>query len=106
MLVILTSICNSFFDIKDTMLLPESNELILKSSSNVKIKFDTNGGFKIFNNDNSGILCDSSGNITIYGAAINNLKVDGTTSTDGEHPHNHTVQLAVELTNTSTRGDL
>lgn len=62
--IILTSLFNDFFKEKDRKLIPNKNEMILKSAS----------GFKLLNDEGFGITCDEFGNITIRGLTINHTQ--------------------------------
>jgi len=43
-----------------------------------RMKLSPDGSFKVFNKDNYGIECDSSGNITIRGVTVNHTTTPGT----------------------------
>lgn len=65
---ILGSLYNDFFQGKDRKLIPEENEIIIKS----------NKGFKLLNKEGYGIVCDENGNITIRGNTIKHTQTKET----------------------------
>jgi hypothetical protein len=64
-LIILTTIYNTMYSQKDTMVLPLQKELILKSAGGGQIKFTEEGGFEILNLNGEGIKMDKDDEITI-----------------------------------------
>lgn len=54
---------------------PDSSGDLTKGA---RMKLSPDGSFKLFNKDNYGIECDSSGNVTIRGVTINHTNTAGT----------------------------
>lgn len=61
------------------------NSIIIRSvdssgnpANGARVKLNPDGSFKLFNKANYGIECDSAGNITIRGVAINHTQTAGT----------------------------
>jgi len=102
---LLNTIYNEYNPIPDVKIIPKSKEMIIKSNSGSKIKLSQDGSFKVYNSNNYGIECDSSGNITIFGSQINNLKINGTTASGGSPAHTHDVNLNVQIDDINLKGD-
>ena len=67
------------------ILFQDNNDIIIRTADSdgdldngCKIKFGTDGGFKVFNKDNYGYECDKNGVVTIRATQINHTQTPGT----------------------------